>query len=99
MRNIVVKIEKKEKDHIQLGVHWKVGENKLNLQSLHIWYEDEKISTTWGKQIYQGYLCERCKAVVLDGIADGHINFENKAGGLCAVCANTEEIYSKYFGD
>jgi len=42
-----------------------------------------------------GFLCAECNAPVISGRADGSWEYSD-GKGLCAMCASTEEIFSKW---
>lgn len=96
MKDLLVKIDKKGKDWVELDVYTKIGKKTFSLKTLRIVYNEGKVDLNWGSIGHMGFLCEHCKKAELENIANGHMSFHEEEGGLCSMCANTEEIFRKY---
>jgi len=104
MRNLVVKLSRKEKDYQEIDVYVRTSKRGFNLHTVVIWVDQVKGSynANLGFQsrnsdtIHPGFMCLACGKPELSDIANGHILVEKPDLGLCGSCASTQEIFERF---
>jgi hypothetical protein len=96
LRPFLVKIDKQDSDSADIDIYTKSSKRGFRLKTLRIWLDERgEIRSSLATIEHEGFLCLHCGKAELSDIANGHILIEADQG-LCAMCANTEEIFSRH---
>jgi len=98
MRDIVVKIDKKDKLYVDLDVYSRTSKRGFNLYTVTARFlgTDQAPSLKTWEKIHPGFMCLACGKPELSDVANGHILVEKPDLGLCGSCASTQEIFERF---
>lgn len=99
MKDLVVKTERTERDFAEIQVFvrttWVKGELAFNRQKITARNLAGKLQVSIEKPGKEGFLCAECKTPELADTENGAFYY-SLGKGLCAACASTEEIFTKW---
>lgn len=99
MKDLVVKTERTERDFAELQVFvrssWNEGELAFKRQKITVRNLAGELQVSIEKPGKEGFLCAQCNTPELAESENGSFYY-SLGKGLCAACASTEEIFTKW---